>query len=66
MKDITRQELEETYKKNLGSPLHTALMRASRSDGDFGMGLQNAKGSDRLSSPVRYKWCAVIVPAGLG
>jgi hypothetical protein len=50
-----------TYKKNLGSPLTTALTSASLSVGFFGIGLQKAKGSQQASSEVRYRWWAVIV-----
>jgi hypothetical protein len=50
----SNQELvNTTYKKNLGSPLQTALIRASLSDGFFGIGLQKAKGSTRLISSVK-------------
>lgn len=38
-----------TYKKNFGSPLHTALSRASLSAVVFGIGLQNASESSQLT-----------------
>lgn len=49
------------YKKNLGSPLTTVRINSSLSVGFFGMGLQNAKGSQQASSDVRYRWWAVMV-----
>lgn len=41
-----------TYRKNFESPLHIALIRASRSAGVLAMGLQKASGST-VSSAVR-------------
>ena len=43
------------YKKNLGSPLHTALSKALLSAGLLGMGLQTARGLV-VSLDVKYKW----------
>lgn len=51
--EIRGNGMRSTYKKNLGSPLHAALIRASRSDGFLGIGLQKARGSTSLSLPVR-------------
>jgi len=47
------EPIDTTYKKNLGSPLQAALIKASLSDAFFGIGLQKAKGSTRLISSVK-------------
>jgi hypothetical protein len=47
------EPVDTTYKKNLESPLQAALIRAPLSDGFLGIGLQKAKGSNRLISSVK-------------
>lgn len=51
-----KQHEKKTYKKNFESPLHTALINASRSAGVLATGLQNAKGLECQSSDVRKRW----------
>ena len=44
------------YKKNFGSPLHAALIKASRSEGVLATGLQYVKGLGEEGLRVRWRW----------